>query len=318
MRNCFSKITGLLDNNLHDADLQYKIEKVLSDADREWLTRDLYGISFSKPASKWFFGKRVAVLEYLAKIVPDLSELRLGKNRLSNNVFYTAKIVKTLTPEVLVNVLMSFFLWIVTMHSKGSIPSLMEATNHLSRKLVQLYIQTLYRQHKRSTKDPLTLSEWKQNNQDKISFLNDDPTTLTGIAGNLIQYLLTERINLVEQHSEYGVDKKLVQYLRLTGDSKEFMVNSGTNSFSNPTNLPMIVKPKAYTLSPEGVISYGGYLGNNDLTDEPLFIPRVGYKEGTTLNKKNSIIDMINGLSSVSYKINVDTLNLWCSEKYYN
>lgn len=204
------------------------------------------------------------------------------------------------------------------MHSKGSIPSLMEATNHLSRKLVQLYIQTLYRQHKRSTKDPLTLSEWKQNNQDKISFLNDDPTTLTGIAGNLIQYLLTERINLVEQHSEYGVDKKLVQYLRLTGDSKEFMVNSGTNSFSNPTNLPMIVKPKAYTLSPEGVISYGGYLGNNDLTDEPLFIPRVCYKEGTTLNKKNSIIDMINGLSSVSYKINVDTLNLWCSEKYYN
>lgn len=91
-------------------------------------------------------------------------------------------------------------------------------------------------------------------------------------------------------------------------DSTRKTVMISNKVLTVPANLPMITKPKPYALKSSGDITYGGYLNNDILFTMGLFIDKIGYRDSTKLMPQNSIINLINGVSSVPYKINKETL----------
>lgn len=83
---------------------------------------------------------------------------------------------------------------------------------------------------------------------------------------------------------------------KLLGKNQSF-VNIGKK-------IPMVVKPKSYTMS-----SLGGYLLNDILYIEPLIIKNPELKNQSVILEDNSIYDMVNNISSVGYKINKKVFN---------
>lgn len=76
-----------------------------------------------------------------------------------------------------------------------------------------------------------------------------------------------------------------------------------------PFKLPMISESKPYKLSKNNEIILGGYLNNDNFTEDRLFIKKAGYIDKRTLMSNNNIINLINGVSKVKYKINQNTLD---------
>ena len=103
--------------------------------------------------------------------------------------------------------------------------------------------------------------------------------------------------------------KKLYHIIRIV-DSVRKIIITDNKVLTVPTKLPMITKPKPYTLEENGNVSLGlgGYLNNDIVFTIGLFIDKIGYKYTTKIMVKNNIINLINGVSSVPYKINTETL----------
>lgn len=80
------------------------------------------------------------------------------------------------------------------------------------------------------------------------------------------------------------------------------------NVTSLPYKLPMIVKPRPYKLK-NGELSYGGYLLNGEAFAESLIIPKPLYNVATRVEEPENILQMVNEMSSVPYKINTEVLN---------
>ena len=111
---------------------------------------------------------------------------------------------------------------------------------------------------------------------------------------------------MIELTTEYGNDRKQHNIIKIEEATRKIVVkDSKVNTI--PTKLPMIVKPKPYKLV-DGKIILGGYQKNDYYYNDALFIPKVGYKNTTTLFENNDIIALINGVSSVPYRINKKTL----------
>ena len=108
-------------------------------------------------------------------------------------------------------------------------------------------------------------------------------------------------LHFVVEYSDKGHQQSCIKF---TGEAiKHFITNNKV--YSVPTKLPMIVPPIKFSLNNEGEIELRGYLNNNRLFTLELFIEKIGYKENTKLKKDNYVSDLINGVSSVPYKINL-------------
>jgi len=78
-----------------------------------------------------------------------------------------------------------------------------------------------------------------------------------------------------------------------------------------PTKLAMIVEPKEY-----GADKLGGYLLNDVKFVENLFISKAGYGSPSELSENNSIYRMINKMSRVPFKINIELLDFLNNNGY--
>jgi DNA-directed RNA polymerase len=88
-----------------------------------------------------------------------------------------------------------------------------------------------------------------------------------------------------------------------------------------PLKLPMIVKPKEYKREIKDDKTneiLGGYLLNDTKITTPLIIENPELKCNSEIRKENKIYNMVNSISSVSYKINTDVLEfiILYSEKF--
>lgn len=168
-----------------------------------------------------------------------------------------------------------------------------------------MYIYNLYFDYNTKLKEKITLTQWKSDNHFKIECLYEPPVYV-GIAGNLMQFLTTSSVNMIELTTEFGDDKKLHNIIKITDKARNIVIKNNKVT-TVPTKLPMIVEPKPYKLK-DGKIILGGYLKNDEYYNEDLFIEKVGYRDKTRLLEDNDVIDLINGVSSVPYKINTNTL----------
>src|ERR1700733_8794493 len=79
------------------------------------------------------------------------------------------------------------------------------------------------------------------------------------------------------------------------------MVN---NIITLPMRLPMISKPKLYTIKNDSY-TLGGYLLNDLKFIDDIILTNYEFKEGSRI-KNNILYDLINNINSVGYKINSD------------
>ena len=164
----------------------------------------------------------------------------------------------------------------------------------------------MYKKYCKAHDVNIGLSEWKD--LDKNHNHLYESQIIVAIAGNLVQFLTTAWVNIIELTTQYGDDRKLHNTIRIQEDARSIVIKSeNTKIFIMPAKLPMIVEPKQYKLVNNKII-LGGFLKNDISYVENLFIHKIGYKYTTKLKKDNDIIDLINGVSRVPYKINKETL----------
>ena len=114
-------------------------------------------------------------------------------------------------------------------------------------------------------------------------------------------------MDLIEFDTEMGDDRKQHHIIRLREIARAIMLKDNQIVYTTPPRLPMIVEPKPYKWN-DNNIELGGYLNNDILDTSDLFIDKIGYRDCTKLKKENHILDLINGVSCVPYKINKEVL----------
>lgn len=221
----------------------------------------------------------------------------------------TIIITRYLTTVKVADLLLSFFLDLVSKEANQGRLIQMEHFSALGNKLISLYIFCLYnselRKRIKASGDSTvkyTLSDW---NNDNTKLVDESPTVV-GVGGNIAQYLETPGINMIVFDLEYGDDNKLHHIIKIETNSRSKILKNNNIIHSTPPKLPMIVKPKPYELK-DGRVTLGGYLNNDVFYTKGIFIDKIGYRDTTKINKENDIITLINGVSSTPYKINRDT-----------
>jgi hypothetical protein len=154
LNNCFIDIKTLLDKNSHDYGLQYKIERYLFESkiyfNETNIASTQTNISFSQETSEWIISKKETIIQYLEKMVNEENSSKKSKaSLLAQNLNYTVNLLKILTPNKVSDLLISFFVWLVSNeHNKEGLNQ-MDCYTTLGNKLVNLYTYELYNRYKK-------------------------------------------------------------------------------------------------------------------------------------------------------------------------
>jgi len=313
LSNCFRDLETLISSNAHGIELQNKIETYLFNSENHFnsvnKSENNPSLDFSSQTSKWVLTKYNLIVEHLDNMINKEIKIN-GRGKLTliqQNLLYTKKVLGVLGSQRCANILITFFLDLVSKETNKGRLIQIEYFTFLGKKLVNLYTFSLYSKYCKKHSVNITLSEWKDLDVNNNHLY--DSTILVAIAGNIVQFLTTTTINMIELTTEYGEDGKLHNIIKIESDARSIIIKDGkTKVFSVPTKLPMIVEPKNYKLV-NGKIMLGGFINNDIFYADDLFIDKVGYKYTTKLKEDNDVIDLINGVSRIPYKINKEVLN---------
>jgi len=315
LSNCFKDLDNLISNKQHNIDLQNTIEEYLFNSENYYNSINKSvgpAFNFSSITSKWILGKSDLIVSYLDKMIEDDIEINKRKITLiQKNLLYTQDVLKVVGSKNVSSILISFFLDLVSKESTEGRLIQMDCFTSLGKKLINIYCFNLYSKYckelSKKNKPQISFSEWRDLKINDIKHLLESPI-IVAVAGNIVNFLTTSSINMIELTTEYGDDRKLHNIIKIEEESrKKILKEDNTKIFSVPTKLPMIVEPKPYKMV-GGKIQLGGYLKNDVFYSEELIIEKVGYRDTTELKQDNDVIDLINGVSKVPYKINKETL----------
>lgn len=314
LSKCFLDIKRLIDQKeLSPFKLQEEIESYLFHS-RNPYSNPQTGLTFNlnTTTSIWIFEKKDLIKTYLDNSLSThktttytgLSDMSLSQKQLkqSNDIWCV------LTSDRVADMLISFFFDLAGKEFNEGRLIQTELFGLLGNKLINLYIFVLYSKSLKGVKkaDQQTLSTWKNSNVDLINKLYD-PTTIISVGGNTAQLLTAPSTNMIELVTEYGDDRKYHNTIVVQQKARALILKENQTIYTLPPRLPMVVKPKPYKL--DGKIILGGYLKNDVYYTSDMFIDKAGYKNTTVLNEENDIINLVNGMNSVPYKINNDTLD---------
>jgi len=116
--NNFKIIKDLLDNNTHDEELQLKIETQLYDSTSAFESNisNTLNVNFSKDTTLWLHNKKDIMAGYLLKMITDnellfIEEKKKKKpNKELLNRARACDLIKVITPDVVAQMLISFFI----------------------------------------------------------------------------------------------------------------------------------------------------------------------------------------------------------------
>lgn len=300
----------MLENDQHNKTLQNKIERFLFDSQTTYNLANLKkGLNFSDKTSALVIEKSELMVEYLQKMIDDYAHPKdISKlNVQETNLFYTDLVIRKLKADNVANHLLAVTLEMISKESNLDRLVSIEWFNKFGKALVNKYIFFLYNEYLKDNNEKISLAVWKSSNEILWKHIYDTEICV-GIGGNVMSILTSSSINMIENKIEYNDKKELVNIIRITDKVRSTIITS-SKVLTIPTKLPMISPPKHYTFNEKGDIELGGYLNNNVLYTSNLFIDKIGYRDTTKITKDNVILDLINGVSSVPYKINVDTLD---------
>ncbi|RKF61026.1 putative DNA-directed RNA polymerase [Golovinomyces cichoracearum] len=177
---------------------------------------------------------------------------------------------------------------------------LLNLSINLGEKIVDLFIRIKYKEVSRNIK----LKEFKDNLIKETSLNNTE--FLVYIGGELIKIM--KECELIEDKVVSIKSERNVSVLILTEEIIDLLGDGIINkAISIPMNLPMIVEPKDYKDILH--LSDGGYLLNNEEIIHPLFTDNLLQNGKTIIFKSNKVLESINGIMKVPFKINTELLN---------
>ncbi len=207
-------------------------------------------IDFSNSTSKWIIEKYELIIEHLNKMLSKSVLVNKSKTTLiQQNLLYTKQVLSVLGSERCANTLIYFFLDLVSKETKVERLIQIDCFTWLGKKLVNIYIYNLYKEYCKINGVNISLSEWKNLDENQNHNHLYESQIIVAIAGNLVQFLTTASVNMIELTTEYADDKKLHNTIRIQEDARNIILKSeNTKIFSVPAKLPMIVEPKQYKL----------------------------------------------------------------------
>jgi DNA-directed RNA polymerase len=192
-------------------------------------------------------------------------------------------------------------------HNKPGVPTI-TASNDIGEKLIKYYIYINYKEFLDNNNSHISLSEYKElYKNDFKDFLEIDNFSAK-LGGHFVGSYFT--VELLREDIDKDPDNKKESYycLRVQNNVRDILVKDNTFSYHLPQKLPMVIEPKNFIMT-KNVKKLGGYLLNDEKYTEHIIKDRIGHEKTTTLEEDNLIVDMVNGLSKVPFKINVDTLD---------
>ena len=128
------------------------------------------------------------------------------------------------------------------------------------------------------------------------------------IGGTIFNILTDPYIDIAESRVVSIGNKHRENVIIFKDHVRNIVINDNNLITVVPSKLPVLTKPKPFLLKDDGKIELGGYLNNDNLFVEYIFYKKPVYTHNTIILPENKIINLVNGMSSIPYKINNDTL----------
>ena len=170
--------------------MQNKIETYLFNSENHFnslnKSKKNPSIDFSSQTSKWVLTKYNLIVEHLDNMIKKEIKVN-GSGKLTliqQNLLYTKKVLDVLGSQRCANILISFFLDLVSKETNEGRLIQIECFTSLGKKLVNIYTFSLYSKYYKQHAVNITLSEWKDLDVNN-NHLYESPV-LVAIAGNKI------------------------------------------------------------------------------------------------------------------------------------
>jgi hypothetical protein len=181
--------------------------------------------------------------------------------------------------------------------------------NDFWKKIYNLFIYKKYLDSD-TKKNNGSLNEFKKLNSVLVD-LSEDPRFYTSIGGEFIACLITIRLLKLRLSVHPKNLIKATHYLTVEKNIRVELLKNNLNLVHTPQKLPMVCEPepKDYIYSKDLTKNkLGGYLLNDEMYTNSLIKPRVRYEKPTTIESE-VVVNLVNGVSKIPFKINTDTLD---------
>lgn len=321
----FNIIKDILSNSPINDETQLKIEELIFNGFKEFLEDsdniiNILGGFNSKLLSNQEF--RVFIHNTMDNIKILLKELKTSlKKKISKNKTKKTRdhitlfeiILSNLNIKDLISIIIMTFFNIITYNMVKKEDStgdpffqtnLVNLSINMGKNIVEFYIRNLY---KKASLNDIKLTDFKDKLKGDLSHKTiDDVEFLVYIGSGLIQImkeggLVEDKIVKIDTKKNQSLITVSEEVLKICGKD---LVNK---AIAIPLNLPMIVEPKDYKNLNK--LSDGGYLLNNKEIIQPLFTENLLQTEKSSILKENKILECINGIMKIPFKINTKLLD---------
>ena len=300
----FIELQRILNNSSIDVDTQIKIEQFLLSQGKL-----LFKNRIDQSLDINYYKLNPSILESLKNSISELGRLihNLKQNLLEldskeNKDNIELLLILNISDDDIISQLLGRFLRIISNNNLFN-----NSTNctalalDLGQSLLFKFFSNEYTQKIGLISKDLGLSKFVENDNvcKKVQELASD-VVLIQIGLKLLNLL--EEVNLI--HSELHVlAENHKNYIYIVNDSILNTIGKHIKFFNVTQKIPMVVKPNTYTKN-----KLGGFLLNDKEYFLPLIIKNSELKEQSIIKSDNIIYDLVNYLSSVSFKINIPVL----------
>jgi hypothetical protein len=322
----YTDLMKILNSDLTLKDKQLSIEEYFYN-----INKNNYLIS-SKGKSLDYSLMSGDIIKILKSTEPDLTKLinnfidRYSIMETENkNLNLCTEVYKTVGIDYLIQICFGRVLKILSNRNNIKAITSTNIIEDLSRDIINQYNLILYKNwlisegkiniNTKLINLPYGYKTWKESNKILILEYNNHPELLFHLGSELINILTI--VNLIKSRifSLSYDEKKRILMIGAKFNSIKF---DKLNFLDFSKHLPMLVTPNKYKLI-NSEIEEGGYLLNNKAFDDPLITKKNILVYQSTIAEKNMIINMVNNLNSVEYKINSEVLEfIFKNYKKYN
>jgi len=305
----FRKLLSLLTSNTNTKEVQLQIEQLLQNQALEIAKTKLSSQGESphhNHINKPIILKLAETKPRLEKIINNYkSNLLILDSKLSS---LDSKIIYNICTEFLIHIMYGRLLNIISNNQLLNNKTYqVEVTIDLGKELVNNYITGIYKKIKQ-TNPNITYIQWKEENPELINHINE-PQFLFEL-GNLLINFMTDLKLIKSEVKVLAKDEK--KSILVVGPALVKLIPQLETSFSIqsiPNRIPMVCPPKLYKFKENKYLELGGYLLNGEEYTDEIILSNWELSSKSTLLEENDIIDMVNKINSVAFKINENVLD---------
>jgi DNA-dependent RNA polymerase len=306
----FGKLISLLNEGVNK-ETQLQIEQLLKS---QALEIAKYKLDSQGESPKQNFHHRLLILK-LKEISPRLEKIiKNYKTKLilmdSNLSSLNSKIIYNMNTTFLISIMYGRLINIISNNQLLNNKTYqVEVTIDLGRDIVNKYKYEIYKTIKQSNPS-LTYIQWKEENSSTEIISQTSESQFLFELGNLLINFMTD-LQLIKTEVKILAIKEKKTIL-VAGPALVNLVPELETSFSIqaiPNRIPMVCPPKPFKYTENKISELGGYLLNGEEYLDEIILPNRELSSNSKILKNNEIVDMINKINSVAFKINENVLD---------